>query len=67
MDHSQNRRTNARQSNDRRIIFEMIEASIELALKKGVHPLTRGCNCITCVNQRKRILAGPPQPWRYHL
>jgi len=49
------------------LIVEMIEASMALSLKKGSHPLTPGCNCIACINQRKRILAGNPGNWRYHI
>ena len=51
----------------RRLITEMIEASMRLAKEKGPHPLTPGCSCIACVNKRKRKLAGPPKPWRYYL
>ncbi|MCJ8503021.1 hypothetical protein [Desulfatitalea alkaliphila] len=56
-----------RQAAQRRLILEMIDASMQLAHKRGPHPLTNGCNCITCVNKRKRILSGPPKPWRYKL
>lgn len=52
---------------NRRMVFEMIEASMDLAQKKGIHPLTSGCNCIRCVNQRKRILSAPPKPGRFRL
>lgn len=52
---------------DRALIVEMIEQSMALSVKKGPHPLTPGCNCIVCINKRKRILAGEPQNWRYHL
>jgi hypothetical protein len=38
------------------IILEMIEASWSLAERLGEHPLRRGCNCISCVNRRKRML-----------
>lgn len=51
----------------RKLIVEMIEASMKLAAEKGEHPLTPGCSCIACVTQRKRILQGPPKPWRYRL
>ncbi|MDZ7831925.1 MAG: hypothetical protein U5L07_09270 [Desulfobacterales bacterium] len=51
----------------RRLITEMIEASMRLAMEKGPHPLTPGCSCIACVNKRKRKLDGPPKPWRYSL
>jgi len=49
---------NHEQSNNdnNKIIFEMIDSSIELAEKIGKHPLTTGCNCISCVNKRKRVL-----------
>lgn len=40
---------------DRRIIMEMIDASWDLAEKKGPHYLEPGCNCIVCINKRKRI------------
>jgi hypothetical protein len=57
----------ARRAADRLMIFEMMEAGILLAEKKGSHPLISGCNCIVCVNKRKRILAGLSKPWRYRL
>jgi len=62
-DQSQNERIRSQ----RRLIIEMIEASMRLALEKGPHPLTSGCNCIACVNKRKRKLSGPPKPWRHRL
>jgi len=52
---------------DWRLIVEMIDEGMSLSLEKGVHPLTPGCNCIACINKRKRILQGSPQPWRYRL
>ncbi|MGD9163033.1 MAG: hypothetical protein PVG39_31800 [Desulfobacteraceae bacterium] len=36
--------------------MEMIDASLELAEKKGPHPLEPGCNCIVCINKRKGII-----------
>lgn len=53
--------------NERRMIYEMIEASIELSVKKGKHPLERGCNCIMCVNKRKELLDDGPREWTYRL
>ena len=53
--------------NDRRIIFEMIDASCELAARKGQHPLEKGCNCITCVNKRKRLLEPNDKKWEFRL
>jgi len=41
---------------EKKIIFEMIDASWELAQRLGKHPVKTGCNCISCVNKRKRIL-----------
>ena len=41
---------------DRKAIFEIIDKSWEKAQKKGLHPLERGCNCIVCVNKRKRLV-----------
>ena len=49
------------------MIVEMIEASIALSIQKGKHPLTRGCNCIVCVDRRKRILKSEEASWRYRL
>jgi hypothetical protein len=57
----------AEQKHDRQIIFEMIEASIEMAEKKGKHPLERGCNCIACVNKRKRQCQIFQKHWKYRL
>ena len=56
-----------RRNADWALIVEMIEEGMALALEKGIHPLTPGCNCIACVNKRKRILNGSPQLWRYRL
>jgi hypothetical protein len=52
---------------DWRLVVEMIEESMALSVKKGPHPQTPGCNCITCINKRKRILNGSPRQWRYQL
>lgn len=56
-----------RQAAERRMIYEMIEASVALSLSKGPHPLTKGCRCIACANKRKRTMAGPPREWKYRL
>jgi hypothetical protein len=54
---------------DKRLIREMIDASFELARKKGRHDLELGCNCISCINKRKRIMenAGENDEWKYTL
>ena len=52
---------------DQILIFEMIEASIELAEKKGKHPLEPDCNCISCINLRKRELYNNEREWRFKL
>ncbi len=52
---------------ERKMIFEMIDASCELAAKKGDHPLENGCNCIACVNKRKRLLEKPATTWKYRI
>ena len=52
---------------DRKMIFEMIEASWELAERLGKHPLTKGCNCISCVNKRKRVLGERNREWEYEI
>ncbi len=52
---------------DRMIIYEMIDASCELAAKKGKHPLETGCNCISCVNKRKRLLDKSEKNWKFKL
>ncbi|MBS3810102.1 MAG: hypothetical protein KGY38_08115 [Desulfobacterales bacterium] len=51
----------------RQLIVEMIDASMQKALEKGPHSLQPGCNCIACVNRRKRILTGSPDNWKYRL
>lgn len=51
----------------RKMIFEMIDASWEIVQKKGPHPLERGCNCIACINKRKRIIEGGEKIWKYKL
>lgn len=56
-----------RRTADWALIVEMIEESMALSVKKGSHPLTPGCNCITCINKRKRILQGAGQSCRYYL
>ena len=40
----------------RMLIFGMIDASIELARKRGIHPLENDCSCVSCVNKRKSLL-----------
>lgn len=52
---------------ERKMILEMIEASWELAGWLGKHPLRKACNCISCVNQRKRLLEGNQMEWKYSL
>jgi hypothetical protein len=54
---------------DKRLIREMIDASFELARKKGRHDLESGCNCISCINKRKRIMenTGENDEWKYTL
>ena len=49
------------------MIVEMINASWELAERLGKHPLKRGCNCISCVNKRKRLLKRLEQEWKFRL
>ncbi|MCG2755726.1 MAG: hypothetical protein L6247_09225 [Desulfobacteraceae bacterium] len=51
----------------RKQIMEMIDASWELAQRLGVHPLKAGCNCISCVNKRKRILKKYEMKWKFNL
>ena len=52
---------------ERKMIFEMIDASLELAQRLGEHPVKAGCNCISCVNKRKRILENQERKWRFSL
>jgi hypothetical protein len=51
----------------RKQIFEMIDASWELAQKKGPHPLERGCSCIACINKRKRLTDDKKKVWKFEL
>ncbi len=55
------------QKPDRLRIFKMMEASCELAIQKGRHELEKGCNCIACVNKRKRLLHHSNQKWKFRL
>ena len=54
---------------ERNTILEMIDASIELSVRLGKHPLTNGCNCIACVNKRKEILnlKNSDREWTFRL
>jgi hypothetical protein len=52
---------------ERKMIIEMINASWDLAERLGKHPLKKGCNCITCVNRRKRILDKQKGEWKFVL
>lgn len=51
----------------RKMIFDMINASWELAEKLGDHPLKDDCSCISCVNKRKRIVAKEEKEWKFKL
>ncbi len=51
----------------RRMILEMIHASWELARRLGSHELKNGCNCIACVNKRKRIIDEKGGGWKFEL
>ena len=52
---------------ERKMILEMINASWELAERLGEHPLKNGCNCLACVNRRKRMLDKRNVEWKYEL
>lgn len=49
------------------MILEMIESSWSLAERLGEHPLRGGCNCISCVNRRKRMLDDRKWEWKFEL
>ncbi len=51
----------------RRMVIEMINDSFRPAEKHGSHPLTKGCNCICCINKRKRILEKTRRAWKFKL
>lgn len=53
--------------NERTLIFEMIDASCELAAKKGPHKLEPACSCMSCVTRRKERLRAPLKDGPYHL
>ncbi len=57
----------AEQLQSRRFIFQMIDASMQLALKKGAHSLENGCNCMACVNKRKALFTACQEPWKYKV
>jgi hypothetical protein len=50
-----------------KMVFEMINASYDLAKKLGRHTLTKGCNCIACIHKRKRILQPSGKDWKFKL
>ncbi len=50
-----------------RMILEMINASWELAEQLGKHPLKSGCNCVACVNKRKRFAEERKREWKFKL
>ena len=52
---------------ERRMILEMINASRDLAEQLGKHPITAGCNCIACVNDRKRLIYKSAELWEFEL
>jgi hypothetical protein len=52
---------------ERKMILEMIEASWDLAEQLGKHPVTKGCNCLSCVNGRKRLISKKEGAWKYEL
>lgn len=52
---------------ERRLIMEMIDASMELAHEKGPHDMTPGCNCIVCINKRKQKMFDSALPWRFKI
>ncbi|MFH1481846.1 MAG: hypothetical protein ABIG67_11295 [Pseudomonadota bacterium] len=52
---------------ERRMILEMIDASWDLAEQLGKHPVKKACNCIACVNKRKRLLDKQNKGWRFEL
>ncbi|MBW1716788.1 MAG: hypothetical protein JRJ77_13340 [Deltaproteobacteria bacterium] len=52
---------------ERKIILEMINASCELAERLGEHLLKSGCNCLVCVNRRKRMLDERNVEWKFRL
>jgi len=58
---------NCSHTTQRRMIVDMIDAGFKLAEKLGPHSLTKGCNCIVCVNRRKRILHASGKDWKFKL
>jgi len=52
---------------ERKTTLKMIGASREPAERLGKHGLKPGCNCIACVNRRKRILDKRNVGWKFML
>ena len=52
---------------EKRLVVEMIDASWELAEKRGPHSLEKGCNCIACINKRKRLIYDAARFYEYEL
>ena len=56
------------QTAQRRMIIELINDSFRLAESRNRHPLRKGCNCIVCINKRKRILEKRNEKeWKFKL
>jgi len=49
------------------MVLEMINASWELAERLGEHKVKSGCNCLGCVNKRKRMVDERKAEWKYRL
>ena len=52
---------------ERKMILDMIDKSMELAERLGKHALKSGCNCIDCVNRRKRLIDDRKAEWKFEL
>ncbi len=62
-----NQKIKTEQDAARKLIYEMMDAALELSVRKGPHPLETGCNCIACVNKRKAVLRRKEKEWKYCL
>ncbi|MBU1172045.1 MAG: hypothetical protein KKD44_21015 [Proteobacteria bacterium] len=54
-------------SKDRIRVFNLIDWTFELSVRKGPHPFDIDCQCIACMTKRKKRLYPMPTEWTYTL
>ncbi|GAB6096195.1 hypothetical protein JCM14469_24480 [Desulfatiferula olefinivorans] len=54
-------------SNDRIRVFNLIDRTFELSVRKGPHPFDINCPCLACMTKRKKRLYPMTTFWTYTL